>query len=109
MEMRRAQRRLHRSRETPWFTHEGTWRNATIYKGRSRDTAWFAITDDDWRNLRPIYRAWLAPSNFVDGRQRSALSELVLSAETTTDACAARRSRERVNTDQSAPYRAIRV
>ena len=34
------------------FAYEGTFRNATIYKGRSRDTAWFAITDDDWPSLR---------------------------------------------------------
>lgn len=26
------------------FVYEGTFRNAMIYKGRSRDTAWFAIT-----------------------------------------------------------------
>ncbi len=32
------------------FSYEGTWRNATIYKGRSRDTAWYAMTDDDFRH-----------------------------------------------------------
>ena len=25
--------------------HEGTFRNAVVYKGRNRDTAWFSITD----------------------------------------------------------------
>ena len=30
------------------FAFEGTFRNHMIVKGRSRDTAWFAITDADW-------------------------------------------------------------
>jgi RimJ/RimL family protein N-acetyltransferase len=59
------------------FTYEGRFRNALVYKGRSRDTDWFAMTDDDWRALRPAYDAWLAAENFdADGRQRSRLSDL---------------------------------
>ncbi len=58
------------------FRYEGTWRKAIMYKGRSRDTAWFAITDDDWTKLGPVIESWLDPSNFDDGRQRTALSEL---------------------------------
>jgi RimJ/RimL family protein N-acetyltransferase len=57
------------------FRYEGTWRNATMYKGRSRDTAWFAITDADWSRLGPAIESWLDPSNFDDGRQRTALSD----------------------------------
>ena len=34
------------------FQYEGTFRQATHYKGRNRDTAWFAITDDDWPRQR---------------------------------------------------------
>ena len=30
------------------FTYEGTFRQAMVYKHRSRDTAWFAIIDQDW-------------------------------------------------------------
>ena len=30
------------------FTFEGIFRKAVVYKGRNRDTAWFAITDDEW-------------------------------------------------------------
>lgn len=57
------------------FVYEGTFRNATIYKGRSRDTAWFAMTDADWGALKPAIADWLHPENFDDdGRQRSALS-----------------------------------
>lgn len=56
------------------FRYEGTWRNATIYKGRNRDTAWFSITDEEWLVIRPRLEAWLDPANFVDGRQIRSLS-----------------------------------
>jgi len=57
------------------FIYEGTFRLATHYKGRSRDTAWFAITIDDWPTLRQAFVAWLDPSNFDDdGQQRAPLS-----------------------------------
>jgi RimJ/RimL family protein N-acetyltransferase len=59
------------------FRREGCFRNALVYKGRSRDTEWFAMTDADLRRLRPAYDAWLDPANFDDtGRQRARLSEL---------------------------------
>ena len=59
------------------FTYEGTFRQATHYKGRNRDTAWYAIVDGDWPDLRRAFTAWLAPGNFDDdGRQRSTLAEL---------------------------------
>ena len=59
------------------FRYEGRFRNAMVYRGRNRDTDWFAITDDDWRSLRPAYDAWLDPANFdADGRQRTRLSDL---------------------------------
>lgn len=59
------------------FSYEGTFRNHMIVKGLNRDTAWFAITDQDWRALRPAYEQWLAPDNFdADGQQRQSLSSL---------------------------------
>lgn len=59
------------------FTYEGTWRNAMIYKGRNRDTAWFAMTDTDWALRKSMLSAWLDPSNFdADGQQRSSLSAI---------------------------------
>lgn len=52
------------------FTYEGTFRQAVVYKGRNRDTAWFAITDDRWPTVRDGFEKWLHPSNFdPDGRQ----------------------------------------
>lgn len=59
------------------FRYEGTFRQATHYKGRNRDTAWFAIVDHEWRELRPAFDAWLSPSNFDEhGEQRVSLREV---------------------------------
>lgn len=58
------------------FRYEGTFRKATHYKGRNRDTAWYAMTDDDWPLARHAMRSWLAPENFdAHGRQRRSLEE----------------------------------
>ena len=43
-------------REPPRLHFEGIFRQAAIYKGRNRDTAWFAITDRDWPALKPPLR-----------------------------------------------------
>ena len=70
------------------FTYEGTFRQATVYKGRNRDTAWFTITDAEWAALVPAYATWLDPENFADGElgtgQRTSLS--ALTARALTDA-----------------------
>ncbi|MCJ2022223.1 MULTISPECIES: GNAT family protein [unclassified Methylobacterium] len=59
------------------FTFEGIFRNATVVKGRSRDTAWFSITDADWPKVRAGFEAWLDPVNFdAEGRQRRGLAAL---------------------------------
>jgi RimJ/RimL family protein N-acetyltransferase len=59
------------------FRYEGTFRQAVVYKGRNRDTAWFSITDRDWPRVAAAHRAWLAPTNFAgDGTQRRSLSDL---------------------------------
>lgn len=56
------------------FTYEGLFRQAVVYKGRSRDTAWFSITDREWPAIRQAYLDWLAPENFdEEGRQRRKL------------------------------------
>ena len=59
------------------FSFEGVFRQATVYKGRNRDTAWFSITDREWPALEPAFQRWLDPSNFDEhGTQRIRLSEL---------------------------------
>jgi RimJ/RimL family protein N-acetyltransferase len=57
------------------FRFEGIFLNAIVYKQRSRDTAWFSITDDEWPKVRHAFEAWLAPENFDDeGRQLHSLA-----------------------------------
>lgn len=46
------------------MSYEGIFRQATIVKGRNRDTAWFACIDKEWPALREAFLAWLGPSNF---------------------------------------------
>lgn len=59
------------------FTFEGIFRNAIVRKGRSRDTAWFSITDAEWPRVRAAFEAWLAPENFDGaGRQRQGLAAI---------------------------------
>jgi len=59
------------------FSYEGVFRQATVVRGRNRDTAWYAAIDSEWPALEAAYRRWLAPSNFdADGRQRVPLGEL---------------------------------
>src|SRR5205823_10247706 len=53
------------------FTYEGCFRQATLYKGRNRDTAWYAIIDRDWPTVRARLERWLDADNFdAGGRQR---------------------------------------
>lgn len=52
------------------FSYEGLFRQAIIYKGRSRDTAWYAIIDQEWPALQAAYTQWLAPENFTDDSQQ---------------------------------------
>ena len=59
------------------FVFEGVFRNHMISKGRSRDSAWFAMIDTDWPARKAAFERWLAPDNFdAAGRQRTSLREL---------------------------------
>ncbi len=63
------------SAERLGFQFEGIFRQATIYKQRNRDTAWYSILDREWPAAKAAFEAWLDPANFAaDGRQRSSLS-----------------------------------
>ncbi len=57
------------------FTFEGVFRQATLYKGRNRDTAWFSIIDREWPARRRAFERWLDPANFdAEGRQCASLA-----------------------------------
>lgn len=59
------------------FSYEGIFRQATVYRQRSRDTAWFSIIDTEWPSLRTAYQTWLALANFdAEGRQKVSLAAL---------------------------------
>ncbi|PZO77940.1 MAG: GNAT family N-acetyltransferase [Mesorhizobium amorphae] len=59
------------------FTHEGTFRQHLVVKGKNRDTAWFSIIDGEWPALKQAYEAWLSPENFdAQGNQRARLEDL---------------------------------
>jgi RimJ/RimL family protein N-acetyltransferase len=69
------------------FTYEGHFRRAAITKGRSRDTIWFGMIDEEWPRLKAAYECWLDPANFdAEGRQRSRLSDLTAAALRSTRA-----------------------
>jgi RimJ/RimL family protein N-acetyltransferase len=58
------------------FTFEGVFRQALVYKGRNRDTAWFAVTADEWPQLKARFERWLDPGNFDElGHQRTPLTD----------------------------------
>ncbi|WP_282609943.1 GNAT family N-acetyltransferase [Pelagibius sp. Alg239-R121] len=59
------------------FQFEGIFRQATMYKGRNRDTAWFGITDKDWPEIKGRMETWLDPANFdAHCRQLKSLSKI---------------------------------
>jgi RimJ/RimL family protein N-acetyltransferase len=61
------------------FQPEGLFRQAVIYKGRGRNTAWFSIIDAEWPALRTAFERWLSPENFdAQGRQRMSLDKFRL-------------------------------
>lgn len=59
------------------LSYEGVFRNATVTKGRNRDTAWYAAIDEEWPQLKAAFERWLSPANFDEqGKQQEALSVL---------------------------------
>jgi len=56
------------------FSYEGLFRQHMVVKGENRDTAWFAMIDQDWPRLKAGFEAWLSPGNFdAAARQRTRL------------------------------------
>jgi len=47
-----------------------------IIKGRSRDTAWFAMLEAEWPARKAPFERWLAPEKFApDGTQKTKLGD----------------------------------
>ena len=46
------------------FKYEGVFRQATIYKKRNRDTAWYSIIDKEWSYRKKKYLNYLKKTNF---------------------------------------------
>jgi RimJ/RimL family protein N-acetyltransferase len=68
-----------RAAERFGFSFEGVFRKHMVVKGRNRDSAWYAIVDDEWPAVRAGFERWLDPANFdPDGAQRRSLAELRL-------------------------------
>jgi RimJ/RimL family protein N-acetyltransferase len=64
------------------FKFEGVFRKQQVVKGRNRDTAWYALVDDDWPPIRAAFEAWLAPENFdAEGRQQRSLASFTAPTE----------------------------
>ena len=70
LKSRRAAQRL-------GMSYEGVFRQATISKGRNRDTAWFAAIDAEWPSLQMAFENWLQLDNFsITGQQKRSLSAM---------------------------------
>jgi len=60
------------------FKFEGIFRQAIVYRGRSRDTAWFSIIDSEYPALRTGFAQWLDERNFdAQGNQIERLADLI--------------------------------
>ena len=67
-----------RAAERLGFRYEGLFRQATLYKARNRDTAWYSVLDKEWPALEAAYREWLDEDNFDgEGRQKTSLGALI--------------------------------
>ena len=62
------------------LSYEGVFRQATIVKGRNRDTVWFAAIDAEWLSLQIAFENWLHAENFDKaGQQKRSLSAMTKS------------------------------
>ena len=63
------------------FLFEGIFRQATLYKNRNRNTAWYSILDSEWPIIKKVFKKWLMAENFdADGNQKTSLSTCISDA-----------------------------
>lgn len=66
-----------RAAERVGFRYEGTFRNHMIVKGRSRDSDWLSIIDDEWPEVKATLEQWLRKDNFDEcGRQIRTMDDI---------------------------------
>ena len=87
--------RSRRAAERLGFTFEGVFRNSSVQKGHSRDTAWYSITDEEWPSIDRTFDAWLAAPADKDGMKTLRLSELMARRDRVQSAHSARDSAAR--------------
>lgn len=59
------------------FKDEGLFRRHAVYKGRSRDTLWLSMIEEDWQLSKVKLEKWLEPTNFdQEGNQGKSLSDI---------------------------------
>lgn len=69
--------RSRRAAERFGFQFEGIFRQHMVIKNRSRDTAWFGMTDGDWPKAKAAFETWLSPENFdANRRQKRSLEHI---------------------------------
>ena len=66
------------------FRFEGIFRQAVVYKGRSRDTAWYSILDSEWPAVERGLRALARPGQLRLRRGASASASPISDAEART-------------------------
>lgn len=54
----------HQAAKRLGFIFEGVFRQHIVAKGRNRDTAWYAMIDQDWEIVSAAMQAWLSDENF---------------------------------------------
>ena len=70
-------RRSRQAAQRLGLSYEGVFRQATMSKGRNRNTAWFAAIDSEWDALQTCFATYMASENTgKDGRPSKSLSEL---------------------------------
>lgn len=75
-----------RAAERLGLSYEGVFRQATVVKGRNRDTAWFAAIDSEWPALKVAFETWLSPANFdAEGQQIERLGDLTRLVRVSSD------------------------
>ncbi|WP_244202406.1 GNAT family N-acetyltransferase [Buttiauxella warmboldiae] len=58
------------------FRYEGLFRQAVVYKQRTRDTAWFSILDSEWPLIQQSFVRWLSAENMPEGVQKQGLAQI---------------------------------